>query len=78
MSEEAVDLHALDTLLESFKGKKYPVIPILQKAQTLYGYLPKQVILAISEKTGIPLSQLMRSEERRVGQECRSRLPPYH
>jgi NADH:ubiquinone oxidoreductase subunit E len=59
MSEEAVDLQALDTLLESFKGKKYPVIPILQKAQNLYGYLPKQVILAISEKTGIPLSQLM-------------------
>lgn len=59
MSEEAVDLQALEPLLESFKGKKYPVIPILQKAQNLYGYLPKPVILAISEKTGIPLSQLM-------------------
>lgn len=59
MSEEAVDLSALDTLLDEYKGKKYPVIPILQKAQNLYGYLPKQVMLAISEKTGIPLSQLM-------------------
>lgn len=59
MSEEVVDLNALDTLLDEYKGKKYPVIPILQKAQNLYGYLPKQVILAISEKTGIPLSQLM-------------------
>jgi NADH:ubiquinone oxidoreductase subunit E len=31
----------------------------LQKAQNLYGYLPKPVMLAITEKTGIPLSQLM-------------------
>lgn len=59
MSEEAINLGTLETFLESFKGKKYAVIPILQKAQNLYGYLPKQVILAISEKTGIPLSQLM-------------------
>jgi len=59
MSEETIDLDALDTLLAEYKGKKYPVIPILQKAQNLYGYLPKPVMLAISEKTGIPLSQLM-------------------
>ncbi len=59
MSEEVIDLQALDTLLDEYKGKKYPVIPILQKAQNLYGYLPKPVLLAISEKTGIPLSQLM-------------------
>ncbi len=59
MSEEAIDLQALDTLLDEYKGKKYPVIPILQKAQNLYGYLPKPVMLAISEKAGIPLSQLM-------------------
>ncbi len=59
MSEEQVDLKALEKLLEEFKDRKYPVIPILQKAQSLYGYLPKQVMFAISEKTGIPLSQLM-------------------
>jgi NADH-quinone oxidoreductase subunit E len=59
MSDESFDLRALEKLLEEFKDRKYPVIPILQKAQSLYGYLPKQVMFAISEKTGIPLSQLM-------------------
>ncbi len=59
MADDPIDLEALDTLLNEFKGKKNPVIPILQKAQNLYGYLPKPVMLAITEKTGIPLSQLM-------------------
>ena len=59
MADDPIDLQALDTLLNEFKGKKNPVIPILQKAQNLYGYLPKPIMLAITEKTGIPLSQLM-------------------
>jgi len=59
MPEETFDLQALETYLDEFKGKPYPVIPILQKAQSLFGYLPKAVMLEISEKTGIPLSQLM-------------------
>jgi len=59
MPEETFDLQALEAYLDEFKGRQYPVIPILQKAQSLYGYLPKAVMLEISEKTGIPLSQLM-------------------
>jgi len=59
MADDPIDLQALDALLNEFKGKKNPVIPILQKAQNLYGYLPKPIMLAITEKTGIPLSQLM-------------------
>ena len=59
MTDEPIDLKALDNLLEEFRGKKNPVIPILQKAQSHYGYLPKAALAAISEKTGIPLSQLM-------------------
>jgi len=59
MPEEQIDLQAIVDFLNEFKGKKYPVIPILQKAQSLYGFLPKAVVVAISEKTGIPLSQLM-------------------
>jgi NADH:ubiquinone oxidoreductase subunit E len=59
MPEEQIDLQAIVDFLNEFKGQKYPVIPILQKAQSLYGFLPKAVLVAISEKTGIPLSQLM-------------------
>ena len=58
MADEPIDLKMLDSILEEFKGRK-AVIPILQKAQSAYGYLPKAVLTAISEKTGIPLSQLM-------------------
>ncbi len=59
MADEPIDLKALDSILEEFKGKKGPVIPILQRTQSIYGYLPKEALAAISEKTGIPLSQLM-------------------
>ena len=59
MADEPIDLKALDNILEEFKGKKGVVIPVLQRAQNAYGYLPREVLAAISEKTGIPLSQLM-------------------
>ena len=59
MDSEKIDLKVLDAVLEEYKGKKGSVIPILQRTQCLYGYLPKEALLAISEKTGIPLSQLM-------------------
>jgi NADH:ubiquinone oxidoreductase subunit E len=59
MVDEPIELKALDNILEEFKGKKGIVIPVLQRAQSAYGYLPKEVLAAISEKTGIPLSQLM-------------------
>lgn len=59
MAEETIDLKALDSVLEEFKGNLGAVIPILQRTQSVYGYLPKVVMCAISEKTGIPLSQLM-------------------
>jgi len=58
MTDEPIDLKMLDSILEEFKGRK-AVIPILQKAQSAYGYLPKEALKAISEKTGIPLSQLI-------------------
>jgi len=34
------------------------VIPLLQKLQDAYGYLPQDVILKVSEVTGIPASRL--------------------
>jgi NADH-quinone oxidoreductase subunit E len=59
MADETIDLKALDSVLEEFKGNLGAVIPILQRTQSIYGYLPRVVLCAISEKTGIPLSQLM-------------------
>ena len=59
MADEPIDLKLLDNILEEFKGKKGSVIPILQRTQKLYGYLPSEALITISEKNGIPLSQLM-------------------
>jgi len=34
------------------------LIPILQDIQSEYGYLPSNLLMAVSEKTGIPASQM--------------------
>jgi NADH-quinone oxidoreductase subunit E len=57
-AEESIDLSRLDRILEEFKGVKGAVIPILQRAQDTYGYLPREAMLYISRKTLIPLHQL--------------------
>lgn len=58
MSNETINLALLDPILEEFKEQKGAVIPILQRAQGEYGYLPKEVLSRISKRTGVPLSQL--------------------
>jgi NADH-quinone oxidoreductase subunit E len=61
MSDEldTFDLSLLDETLEQYAGQKGAVIPILQRAQDIYGYLPKPVLATIATRTGIPLSRLM-------------------
>jgi NADH:ubiquinone oxidoreductase subunit E len=58
MSNETIDLALLDPILEEFKTQKGAVIPILQRAQDAYGYLPREVLTSIAKKTGISISQL--------------------
>lgn len=53
-----MDFAKLDELLAELGCQKGTLIPILQKAQDIYGYLPKEVLVRISEKTGIPISQV--------------------
>ncbi|MDL2297693.1 NAD(P)H-dependent oxidoreductase subunit E [Synergistaceae bacterium OttesenSCG-928-D05] len=48
----------LDELLDSYRGKKGSVIPVLQQAQEIFGYLPKDVLLKISQEMNIPISQV--------------------
>lgn len=49
---EKFDLKELDVFLEEVKDMQGNLILILQKAQAIYGYLPRDVIAYISEKTG--------------------------
>jgi NADH-quinone oxidoreductase subunit E len=55
---ETIELEPLDKIIDEFNGRPGTLIPILQKAQDIYGYLPPEAIKRISEKTGIPLSQI--------------------
>ncbi|MCL2230363.1 MAG: NADH-quinone oxidoreductase subunit NuoE [Treponema sp.] len=44
---------------EPAKFEESMLIPVLQKLQEAYGYLPQDVIQRLSEKTGIFVSQIM-------------------
>ncbi|MGI6442658.1 MAG: NADH-quinone oxidoreductase subunit NuoE [Synergistaceae bacterium] len=55
-SEKSWDL--LDQLLDKYRGVKGCVIPVLQQAQNIFGYLPKDVLLKISEEIDVPISQI--------------------
>ncbi len=59
MSEqETLDMEPLNKVIDEFGGKNGTLIPILQKAQEIYGYLPPQVLNHISDRTKVPLSQV--------------------
>ncbi len=58
MVEETLDLSPLQTIVEEFKDQKGTLIPVLQRAQEVYGYLPRKVLETISEHMGVPLSQV--------------------
>lgn len=55
---DAIDLRLLDPLINKYKGKKGNVIPLLQGAQAMYGFIPRAVFERISEGTGLSLSDL--------------------
>lgn len=57
-AEPPVDLTRLDRIIEEFKGRRGAVIPILQRTQDTYGYLPREALKYISRRTMIPLNQL--------------------
>jgi NADH-quinone oxidoreductase subunit E len=56
--EETLDLNPLEAIVEEFKGQKGVLIPVLQRAQGVYGYLPREVLETISDRMGVPLSQV--------------------
>lgn len=58
MAEETFDLNALEPVFEEFAGQKGVLIPVLQRAQEIYGYLPAEVLKRISQRMGVSLSQV--------------------
>jgi NADH-quinone oxidoreductase subunit E len=58
MEEQELDLSPLHELLAQYKEQHGAVIPVLQKAQAIYGWLPKEVLQAICKGMNVPLSQV--------------------
>jgi len=56
--EDTLDMAPLDQVLENLEGEEGGLIPVLQKAQGIYGYLPHEVLNYISKKLQVPLSQV--------------------
>lgn len=48
----------LDEILFRYKDTKGALIPILQEAQSAYGYLSREVLEYIADKTNTPVSQI--------------------
>ncbi len=56
--QKEVDLSKLDEIIQHYKGEKGNVIPILQAAQEIYGYLPDAVFERYEKELGISKSQM--------------------
>ena len=50
---------AFESIMLGYIGKQSDLIPLLQRLQESYGYLPEDVIARLSERTGIFVSQIM-------------------
>jgi len=52
------ELFKLNPLIKKYKGKKGAMIPLLQGAQELFGYLPRQAFEKIATDTGLKLADM--------------------
>lgn len=59
MTEETLDLAPLDQLLHRMQNEESGLIPVLQQAQEIYGYLPKEVLTHIARRLALPASQVL-------------------
>jgi NADH-quinone oxidoreductase subunit E len=57
-SANKIDLKLLDPLIKKYKGRKGNIIPLLQGAQNIYGFIPKIVFKEISLRTGLKLNDM--------------------
>ena len=54
----AIDLSLMDKVFEKYQGQRGTLIPILQKAQTLYGYVPPQALDLIARRLDISVGKV--------------------
>lgn len=52
-------LKPFEDIMSEFEGKESDLIPILQRIQASYGYLPEDIIRELSARTGIFVTKIM-------------------
>jgi len=55
---EPLDLSRLDSVFKKHQGEEGALIPVLQEAQGIYGYLSQEVLATIAKRLHIPLSRV--------------------
>ena len=55
---EPLDLSRIDEALAKHRGEEGTLIPILQEAQEIYGYLSEELLAAIGKRLHLPLSRI--------------------
>ncbi len=58
IEQKSFDLSELKKNIEKYRGKKGNVIPLLQSAMAIYGYLPEIVFETLEEELSISKSQM--------------------
>lgn len=57
-AQETIDLSLLDAVFERYGEERGVLIPVLQAAQEIYGYLPRDVLKEIATRLQVPLSRV--------------------
>ena len=52
------DLKWIDEIIESYRDRKWPLIPLLQEIQQEYGYIPPETISPIARASGLYPAQV--------------------
>ena len=55
---ETTDPASIEPILQRFGKEKGALIPVLQEVQAIYGYLPKEALVRVSEAMKVPLSRI--------------------
>jgi NADH-quinone oxidoreductase subunit E len=58
VAEAAFDYAPLHVLLDTYRGTKGAMIPLLQGTQAAYGFVPKEAMVRIAHELGEPLSSV--------------------
>ena len=57
-ASQPLETAQLEEVLQTYRGQKGAIIPVLQKAQKIYGYLPAEVLQRIARGMRVPISRI--------------------